>query len=232
MSLTQRGASGNTIGDAEQDGTGNKMTVDQNGSGNEIANSFQGNFNNIINSFDGTMDITQKGSNNYIDTASQAGTGQNMSLTFNGNNNGQGGAFTHTETTEVVDLVNGAETIPTSSTSTGGSFGQGYAMQAGAGNSMTMHFTGNGNMFALGQFGAIGDTITGNVNGSYNEVALYQDNLSGGGNLIDMAMIGHDNVLGVHQTGSGNTLTSTQNGNSNVASAYQAGTFNTMTVNQ
>ena len=183
MTLKQRGASGNIIGDAEQDGSKNVMTVDQNGAGNEIANAFQGNFNNVINSDNSTMAITQKGNNNYIDTASQAGAGHNMTLTFNGNNNGQGGAFTHTETTEVVSAVNGAETIPTSSASSGGLFGQGYAMQAGTGNSMNMQFTGNNNKFAIGQFGP-GDTIDGNVNGSYNEVALYQDSASLGGNFI------------------------------------------------
>jgi hypothetical protein len=161
------------------------------------------------------MNIVQKGNDNYIHSASQAGSDHVLQLTFRGNHNGRD-AFAHTETSDVAAA---------------GGLSQGDAIQAGSGNSLNVTFTGNHNSFAFGQFGP-GDVITGQVNGSSNEVALLQDGASLGGNLIDFKTTGNDNALGVEQTGQSNTVTSTQNGTANVGSLMQGGYHNVATVTQ
>ena len=102
-----------------------------------------------------------------------------------------------------------------------------------AGNAVTASITGDGNLFGANQLNVSNASMAVSLNGDRNKVNLTQDTQAG---IVDLALAGNDNTLGLRQTGSGSGLANradiTQTGNGNAFDGLQTGASNEMLVKQ
>lgn len=167
------GKDGNHVYNVTQNGTANSADLDQHGHTNRIRTVSQA----------GTLNeatVSQTGFNNNVASITQdnsgGGTlGNTISMTFNGDLNGNG-SF---------------------GTGPAGALGLAQATvgQLGDDNLVDYDVTGNSNLFAFNQVGD-GNTIDGEVNGNGNQVAIAQ---IGGNNTSVFTQTGGGNNLGVSQ---------------------------------
>lgn len=219
--LTQVGG-GNHIGevgssgpDAQgvfQDGAGHNLSIIQTGRRHRIGQVVQ-------NGIAQRATITQTGPSflttegrNWLQSAVQEGTGNQLTLSFTGTHNGG-------DATGPSDWPNLHGTLDSAFTR----FVQATASQSGELNSANLSFSGNENLFALVQDGRLNIT-QGTVLGSNNAVAIGQDGTLNDTNTV---IAGNRNHLVILQDGTANDADALITGNDNHAQIAQNGERNT-----
>ncbi len=167
------GLDGHHIYKVTQTGTANSADLDQHGHANRIRTVTQtGTENDATVSQDGfgnvVVSVTQ-------DNSGGGALGNQVTLTFAGDDNGTGG-FT--------SGAAGDLSLPLATVS-----------QLGDDNLVNYNVTGNANLFAFSQTGD-GNEVQGTVNGDGNQVAVLQ---TGAGNFTSFQQIGGGNNIGVSQ---------------------------------
>ena len=161
----------NGINFVSQTGAYNIATLNQNGTSNVIFNTIQTGDNNDAN-------ISQTGNNNLLSSLTQTGftggLGNTASLSFSGNNNGQG-----TFSAQVGSLGLAEATV----------------LQQGDDNDLSYSVIGGGNLYAFSQVGN-SNTTTGTVSGDNNQMAVLQN---GDSNNSSASQTGTGNRISVTQ---------------------------------